>query len=181
MSNEAEDIEYINKNINKNDYSKNKLNNQQVDVIQNGNYMVELPKINNLPKFKPEISLINKFKSKSGININSNNIIYNSGGGDCSFQSISQALYSDEIYHSTIRKKIYELLVSKKSYYEQNQTIIEDDNKIEPVSDYIERIKILNHWAGDLEIGQTSLLYNINIIIYKVDNINNGITNSIRK
>ena len=35
--------------------------------------MVVLPKINNLAKFKPEITLINKFKNKSDININSNN------------------------------------------------------------------------------------------------------------
>ena len=167
----------INKYSNINDYSKYKVSNQLVDVTQKGNYMPILPKTNNLAKFKPEITLINKFKNKSDININSNNIIYNSGGGDCWFKSISQALYSDEIYHTTIRKKIYEVLITKKSYYEQNQTSIEDDNKIVSVSEYIESIKFLNHWAGDLEIGQTSLLYNINIIIYKVEKVNNGIAN----
>ena len=111
MEIEAEDLELINKYSNINDYSKYKVNNQLVDVTQKGNYIAILPKINNLAKFKPEITLINQFKNKN--DINSNNIIYNSGRGDSWFQSISQALYSDEIYYTTIRKKIYEVFIIK--------------------------------------------------------------------
>ena len=58
--------------------------------------------INNL---KLEPILLKKFFNKEDIIINTNNIIDNTGGGDCWFKTISLALYKDEEYHLTIKKK----------------------------------------------------------------------------
>ena len=69
------------------------------------------------------------------------------------------------------KKKIYESLVSKKAYFEENGLTINNNNQIIKISDYIEQIKFGNQWSGDVEISETYEIYNINIVIYKVNKI----------
>ena len=45
------------------------------------------------------------------------------------------------------------------------------------IEDYINEIKFSSNWAGDLEISETSLIYNCNIILYKYESNNEYICN----
>ena len=45
------------------------------------------------------------------------------------------------------------------------------------IEDYINEIKFSSNWAGDLEISETSLIYNCNIILYKYETNNEYICN----
>ena len=118
--------------------------------------------------------MISKFINKEDIIINTKNLIYNTGNGDCWFKTISQALFNDEEYHLSIRKKIYESLIPKKSYYKDKGLTINNNNEIVPISEYIDKIKFSQQWSGDVEISETSIVYNINIVIYKVNKIENN-------
>ena len=57
--------------------------------------------------------LINKIKNKEDIIIDNKALIFNTGGGDSWYKSISQAFYNNENQHSIIRNKIYENLLKK--------------------------------------------------------------------
>ena len=99
------------------------------------------------------------------------NYIDISGGGDCWFKCFYKAIYDTEIYHTFISKKIYEILLLKKDEFKRNNiTITDNNNKLILASNYFENIKFLHYWAGCLEIGESSILYNCNVIIYKVAN-----------
>lgn len=53
-----------------------------------------------------------------------------------------------------------------------------NNNEIILISDYIDKIKFVNQWSGDVEISETSTIYNLNIVIYKLTKIeknDNGI------
>jgi hypothetical protein len=80
-------------------------------------------------KYKPNEIILNKIKNKLNISIDKINLIFNSGGGDCWFKTISQAIYSDEKYHLNIRKKIYEHLKDKKEEFLKNSLIITRKNE----------------------------------------------------
>ena len=107
-----------------------------------------------------------KYKNKEDIIINTKNTLYNTGGGDCWFNTVFLALYKDEEYHLTIRKKISQSLVAKKAYFEEGRLTVNPNNQIIQISDYIEQIKFANQWSGDVEISETSKIYNNNLLFF---------------
>ena len=100
---------------------KEKIHPLKIDVTSKELNLKIEPKISEgvINNLKPDPIVINKFINKEEIIINTKNLLYNSGGGDCWFKTISLALYNNEEYHLTIRKKIYESLLSKKSYFKE--------------------------------------------------------------
>ena len=84
------------------------------------------------------------------------------------YKSLSQCLYGSEIYHFSIRQKIYESLHKKKDQYNNNGITINIGNINTPIKEYIEKIQNRNFWAGDLELSESTEIYKINIIIYKL-------------
>ena len=177
-SNNGKDLDSIT-NLIANIDVKEKLHPFKIDVSDKNIKLKIEPKLSEetINDLKPEPILLKKFINKEDIIINTKNIIDNTGGGDCWFKTISLALYKDEEYHLTIRKKIYESLVSKKSYFEENGLTINTNNQIIQISDYIEQIKFANQWSGDVEISETYEIYNINIVIYKVNKIQKNKSN----
>ena len=131
----------------------------------------------NKNKFKIDEYILNKIKNKENLSIEKNNIIFNTGNGDCWFNVISQALFDDEKYHLSIRKKIYDSLLLKKEFFSKNHLTVNVQNNIVLIEDYINEIKFSSNWAGDLEISETSLIYNCNIILYKYESNNEYICN----
>ena len=120
---------------------------------------------------------MNKIKNKENLSIENNNKIYNTGNGDFWFKVISRAFYEDEKYHLSIRKKIYDSLLLKKAFFSKNHLTINVHNNIVLIEDYINEIKFSSNWAGDLEISETSFIYNCNIILYKYETNNEYICN----
>ena len=56
----------------------------------------------------------------------------------------------------------------KKDQYNNNGITINIGNINTPIKEYIEKIQNRNFWAGDFELSESTEIYKINIIIYKL-------------
>ena len=83
---------------------------------------------------------MNRIKNRENIFFKTADFIENTGGGNCYYKSLSQCLYGSEIYHFSIRQKIYESLHKKKDQYNNNGITINIGNINTPIKEYIEKI-----------------------------------------
>ena len=99
-------------------------------------------------------------------NINPKNleIIYVVGDGNCLFRVISIFKYGNEHMHNTIRQNIYNEALKRKPNIPN--LIIDTERGKFKIHDYINTIKDIGNYGGDLEISIAYQLYNINIAEY---------------
>ena len=95
------------------------------------------------------------------------------GDGNCYFRNLSIFFTGNENFYSFFRNITYIYIDKNKNYiYKNCPQVLLNDNFID-LNQYIPLINNDKQFAGDLEIGQSSILFKINIAIYTFDNINN--------
>lgn len=83
------------------------------------------------------------------------------GDGNCFFHCIAHFVGED---HNIIRQKCIDYIIAKKNIF---ANFMQDDQKIE---NYIENMSKTGSWAGHIEIACVSILYNLKVDLYTVDN-----------
>ena len=110
------------------------------------------------------------------LNINPQNIRLNdvTGDGNCLYRSIARFVYGNEDLHQRVRFEIYEEEMKRRDSY--HDITLETENGTMNIREYVNNINTIGFYGGELEIGITSELYNINIATYnEILNNNNEI------
>ena len=95
--------------------------------------------------------------------------------GNCFYRVLSLYLTQDQNNHDVIRKLIYQATKENKNnlfpFFLNNNSDSERDSIINNMKyeNYIEQIKKDGFYAGNVEMGTASILLNLNISIYKLD------------
>ncbi|KAL3665093.1 hypothetical protein V7S43_009726 [Phytophthora oleae] len=79
--------------------------------------------------------------------------------GNCLFRAISDQLYTNELFHQDIRRRLVEFIQREEKLF---QPFIED----EQVADYCARMREDGGWGGHLELYAAARLFNIHIVVH---------------
>jgi hypothetical protein len=79
--------------------------------------------------------------------------------GNCRFRAISDQLYTNELFHQDIRRRIVDYVEREEKFF---QPFVED----EEVADYCARMREDGEWGGHLELYAAAKLFNIHIIVH---------------
>lgn len=94
--------------------------------------------------------------------------------GNCAYRAISYYYQNNQEKYLIIRKLIYEWIKEYKDQFivafspEENESDITTDDKFEL---YLKNIKKDGTWAGDVEFSAIAKMFNINIAIYYLQNL----------
>ena len=112
-------------------------------------------------------NLINKIINKKELTEDDIILIENKADGNCFFLVLSQYFNEDEIYQIYYRKLIALYIDSKKHIDKiEFPFIYKSENTILIYEDYYKELITTGNFAGEYEIINTTLKFNINIIIY---------------
>lgn len=79
--------------------------------------------------------------------------------GNCLFRAISDQLYTNELFHQDIRRRLVDFIESDEKLF---KPFIED----EEVADYCARLRKDGQWGGHLELYAAAKLFNIHIVVH---------------
>ncbi|GMF40922.1 unnamed protein product [Phytophthora fragariaefolia] len=79
--------------------------------------------------------------------------------GNCLFRAISDQLYTNELFHQDIRRRLVDFIESDQKLF---KPFIED----EEVADYCARLREDGQWGGHLELYAAAKLFNIHIVVH---------------
>ena len=94
--------------------------------------------------------------------------------GNCFYRKLSLYFTDNENYHNFFRHILYYYINTNKEDIKQNNPYNLYKDTLIPLEQYIPYIHQIYKYAEDLEIGQSSILFKLNIAIYKKDTNNNN-------
>ena len=148
--------------------------NKGYDVILNQKDIKEPPaqsKRNNLYEINTSAKLMNKIQNKQNLTQAEIDVIENEGDGNCYFRVLSQFFNLYEDFHIYFRKRLALYIESKKQQDESAYPYIyKSENVILTYKEYYEELCKTGTFAGEYEIVNSAILFNINIIIYSCNN-----------
>ncbi|KAL4088459.1 hypothetical protein PRIC1_012879 [Phytophthora ramorum] len=79
--------------------------------------------------------------------------------GNCLFRAISDQLYTNELFHQDIRRRLVDFIEREQQLF---RPFVED----EELSDYCTRMRRDGEWGGHLELYAAARLFNIHIVVH---------------
>ncbi|KAE8908269.1 hypothetical protein PF005_g11581 [Phytophthora fragariae] len=79
--------------------------------------------------------------------------------GNCLFRAVSDQLYTNELFHQDIRRRLVDFIESDEKLF---KPFIEDED----VADYCVRLHEDDQWGGHLELYAAAKLFNIHIVVH---------------
>lgn len=122
---------------------------------------------NNKKGFVNKEYIIKKIKEKNIFDKNEFYLQNVTGDGNCGYRCISLQLYGTENLNDNIRQEVFNYLDKNRTTYKEYN--FEYNNKILNSNDYIDIIKNNGEWMGELEIIAITIIYNVNILLFQIN------------
>ena len=107
-----------------------------------------------------------KFKNWENYDNNEFHFTNVDGDGNCGYRCVSLQLFGSEDDYNIIRQNVFHYLDKNRSNYSDYN--FEYNGNILSNNQYIDTIQHDGEWMGELEIIAISIIYNINILVFKI-------------